>query len=329
MALTPLNAVHKAQILAGTTGRLRGHKLEENLTSYLNSIDISQVSLPQPQRNNHLFVGHPATILLGYIISKLGLANSVEKVDCYWLGGLATSGLGSLLTDTQGNVITKSKSDVLINLYTPSQTTIGVSVKTCNAKTPTNDQLYFSTASAFCKLLRDNGIPVTKEAEEALKMFCGDAGFRPIDATTTDPSRKSDPYRWFWEELPEPGKSELESVLSNFQDQITKLLLQKGYATDLYPPQFLLHQVRGTEDISSTELAVFTIDELIAYSKEYSGFTTKPYVIRKGSNKGDPNVHLAPRFGFVQMQRGGQKQHPTQLQFNLRAGYFYDIKNLS
>tara|TARA_R100000808_G_scaffold23266_1_gene51440 strand:- start:49 stop:249 length:201 start_codon:yes stop_codon:yes gene_type:complete len=33
--------------------------------------------------------------------------------------------------------------------------------------------------------------------------------------------------------------------------------------------------------------------------------------------------HEAPRFGIIQMQRGGQKQHPTQLQFNLEAGYFY------
>ena len=35
--------------------------------------------------------------------------------------------------------------------------------------------------------------------------------------------------------------------------------------------------------------------------------------------------HLAPRFGIVQMQRGGQKQHPDQLQFNLEAGYFYKL----
>ena len=36
---------------------------------------------------------------------------------------------------------------------------------------------------------------------------------------------------------------------------------------------------------------------------------------------------MAPRFGIVQMQRGGQAQHPEQLQFNLQAGYFYKIEN--
>lgn len=38
--------------------------------------------------------------------------------------------------------------------------------------------------------------------------------------------------------------------------------------------------------------------------------------------------HKAPKFGVVQMQRGGQKQHPTQLQFNLKAGYFYALAKL-
>ena len=52
----------------------------------------------------------------------------------------------------------------------------------------------------------------------------------------------------------------------------------------------------------------------------------KGYSVRKGQYR-DPEgaEHEAPRFGIVQMQRGGQKQHPTQLQFNLKAGYFYCI----
>lgn len=50
------------------------------------------------------------------------------------------------------------------------------------------------------------------------------------------------------------------------------------------------------------------------------------YAVRKGTYKDPLGVqHEAPRFGIVQMQRGGQKQHPTQLQFNLKAGYFYKI----
>jgi hypothetical protein len=78
-------------------------------------------------------------------------------------------------------------------------------------------------------------------------------------------------------------------------------------------------------DITTCEVAVFTIDELIRYSRSYAGFINKPYFIRKGRFKNDPHQHLAPRFGFIQMQRGGQKQHPTQLQFNLQAGYFYNL----
>ena len=58
----------------------------------------------------------------------------------------------------------------------------------------------------------------------------------------------------------------------------------------------------------------------------YSGFSHKEYSVRKGSFKDPEGVkHQAPRFGIIQMQRGGQKQHPTQLQFNLQAGYFYKI----
>ena len=78
-----------------------------------------------------------------------------------------------------------------------------------------------------------------------------------------------------------------------------------------------------------TEIAVYSVEELIALSKKFAGFELKPYHIRKGSFKNDPNEHLAPRFGVVQMQRGGQKQHPTQLQFNLQAGYFYRLAELS
>ena len=71
---------------------------------------------------------------------------------------------------------------------------------------------------------------------------------------------------------------------------------------------------------------MYTIDELILRSARYQGFTTRAYSVHKGSHKDPPGVkHLAPRFGIVQMQRGGQKQHPEQLQFNLEAGYFYKL----
>ena len=72
-----------------------------------------------------------------------------------------------------------------------------------------------------------------------------------------------------------------------------------------------------------------TIDELIAQSRNYGGYWSKPYSVRKGSYKDPKGVtHDAPRFGIIQMQRGGQAQHPEQLQFNLEAGYFYKIGQL-
>jgi len=67
------------------------------------------------------------------------------------------------------------------------------------------------------------------------------------------------------------------------------------------------------------------MNEIVELSHTYSGFILSEYVIRKGTYKNDNNTHLAPRFGFIQFQRGGQKQHPTQLQFNLKAGYFRHI----
>ena len=70
---------------------------------------------------------------------------------------------------------------------------------------------------------------------------------------------------------------------------------------------------------------MFTVEELIEYSCRNNGFTTTPYTVRKGRFR-DPHVtHYAPRFGFVQFQRLGNKQNATQLQFNLQAGYFYKL----
>ena len=51
--------------------------------------------------------------------------------------------------------------------------------------------------------------------------------------------------------------------------------------------------------------------------------------MKKGRYKEPEGIlHQAPKFGVIQMQRGGQKQHPTQLQFNLKSGYFYELDKL-
>ena len=129
----------------------------------------------------------------------------------------------------------------------------------------------------------------------------------------------------FFEELPHEGRAEIEAVFASRQGDITRLLLQLAYANDPHPPEYLLHITKKAEDITTADLALFSIDELIAHSCRYGGFSLKPYRIRKGRFKDDENTHYAPRFGYVQFQRGGQKQHPTQLQFNLRAGYFDEL----
>jgi hypothetical protein len=242
------------------------------------------------------------------------------------LGGLATSGEGDVILNESGLAVGKSKSDVVVEItYNNGVERIGVSVKTCNKNTPTNDQLYFTTASAFCALLRTHGMQVSIEAEEALKMFCGDAGFRPLDAPNSIGDRKSDPNRWFFEELPQVAKEELVVLFTKYQEDITRILLQKAYLNDPFYPEFLLHQTKLFTDYENCEIALFQLNELIEFSSKYNSFWTKPYVVRKGSYKGDLAVHEAPRFGFIQFQRGGQKQHPTQLQFNLEAGYFYKL----
>lgn len=195
-------------------------------------------------------------------------------------------------------------------------------MKTCNNRTPTNDQLYFTTATAFCSLLRRNGINVPKAAQDALRMFCGDNGCRPKDDPNCPADRVSDPDRWFWEELPRRGRSQFERILRDHQRKVSMILLQKAYPDDPFAPSYLLHQTVKYDDVHDSSLALFTMDELLDCTCAYSGYETRSYRIRKGRFKHDPNGHLAPRFGFIQFQRAGNKQHPTQLQFNLQAGYF-------
>ena len=325
MALTPMNETHKKQIEAGRKGRNKGHKFEFILSSEINNLQNKNFS---PSNNSsHLYNGNPAELLLQYISNALAI--KIIDVKASWLGGLATSGLGDAITDDQGNPITKSKSNVLLKLTCDDNTqrTIGVSVKTCNKKTPTNDQMFFTTARAFCLLLRNNGIPVSDIAEKGLSMFCGDHGFRPLDImdNTELQNRISDPNRYYWEETPDQSQEDWKDIFLTYQDDISFLLFQKAYKDDPYAPDFLLHQTVKYNDFKSCEVAIFTMNEIVELSHTHSGFILSKYVIRKGTYKNDNNTHLAPRFGFIQFQRGGQKQHPTQLQFNLKAGYFRHI----
>ena len=326
MALTPIDKIHALQIQAGTLGRKAGHAFEDRISESINTI-------PYPLRfgnllDQHLVVGDPAYIVLQYICS-LFETNGVSHATALSTGALATSEEGRHWLDINGVRVKRCKSDLIATLNLMdycNEITIGISTKQCNTQRPTNAQLYFTTARGFSELLRANGIEVSDTAIYALRQFCGDKGFRPLDLEGNIAGRQSDPRRYFWEEINCDGRSEWERVLSVRQDDITKLLMQKAYLDDPFSPDLLLHKTKRSESWETTELAIYSIDELIRHSREYAGFSLKPYSVRKGSYKDLVGVtHLAPRFGVVQMQRGGQAQHPDQLQFNLEAGYFYKI----
>jgi hypothetical protein len=322
MALEPENERHAAQIEAGTIGRKRGHSFESVVAESVNRVPMPLSRQPLPA--GCLFKGEPGQALLNFVLNDLGLVH-VKSAQAISAGALATAEAGAKVLVVNGIQVRRCKSDVILTLEADGQiVTKGVSVKQCSNRNPTNAQLYFSTAIAFCQLLRRNSIQVSDAAVNAMRMFCGDAGFRPLDNPAALNNRRCDPNRWFWEELPTAARKELEDVFTKQQDAITRLLLQKAYLEDPFAPEYLVHQTRDVAKGKDIEVAIFSIDGLIRQSREYAGFHTRPYRIKKGSHKDPPDIeHLAPRFGVVQFQRGGQKQHPTQLQFNLKAGYFY------
>ena len=322
MALNPNDAQHALQIQSGTEGRKAGHKFELTLANEINNFN-GEIDIDQ--KINNLIHGNAPRALITKTLQFLSWTNA-EKIEAIALGALATAEAGKKWLKVQGVEVRACKSDILITVDNGQQVkNVGVSVKQCNNRTPTNAQLYFTTATAFVNLLRNNGIMVSENGLLALKQFCGDFGYRPIDDDSIT-NRRTDPRRFFWEEINQKGKKELEKIFIDYQDKITRLLLQKAYLNDPFIPELLLHKTKKKEEGLDQEYALYSIDELIYLSKLHSGFNKKNYRVRKGSYKDPEGVeHEAPRFGIVQMQRGGQTQHPTQLQFNLQAGYFYHI----
>jgi hypothetical protein len=325
MTLTPLDPAHALQIQAGVVGRHAGHDFEFALAMAINQclypLDLTEIG------SGHLFTGDPALLLLSYMGQRLGTARLL-RASAISTGALATSEEGKRWLSINGVTVSKCKSDLVISVQREDDVnlTIGVSAKQCNTLKPTNAQLYFSTAKGFCSLLINNGIPVTDTATRALRQFCGDPGFRPSDHPAIMLGRLTDPRRLFWEEVDIAGRQEWQLIFTTRQDEITRLLLQKAYLGDPLVPDYLLHKTKRAAHWNATEVAIYSIEELITLSQRYQGFVTRPYSVRKGSYRDPPGVtHLAPRFGVVQMQRGGQKQHPEQLQFNLEAGYFYKL----
>lgn len=322
MAQIAENEIHQKQIEAGTSGRIKAHKFEKILSDEINK-NFSIVDITPTKIEKHTFEGNPAELLLKYISNFY--QEEIKEVESFWLGALATANEGDKVFDENNNLLKESKSDILLKINNSDN--VGVSVKSCNKKNPTNEQVFFTTAKAFCKLLRENDIPVSESAENALRMFCGDSGYRPIDMIDCS-NRISDPERWFWEELPKKDLNEWELIFNKYEFEITKILLQKAYKNDPFPPKFVLHKYKKHDNINECSVAIFGLEELCNISCKYAKFFTTDYVVRKGRFKNDPAVHKAPKFGFIQMQRGGQRQHPTQLQFNIKSGYAILIDSL-
>lgn len=325
MALDPVDEAHALQIQAGILGRKAGHGFEDTLTAKINSAAYPLTALAN--RLSNVATGDPADLLVRYIAETLGYAE-VAGASAISTGALATSEAGVKWLSINGANVSRCKSDLVVTLKARHglSTTVGVSTKQCNNPSPTNAQLYFTTARGFVNLLRKHGLAVSDLALDALRQFCGDAGCRPADDPAAMVGRAVDPRRYFWEEIQSKGRVELEALLTMHQDTITRLLLQKAYIDDPLVPEYMLHKTKKSASWDQTEVAMYTIDDLILRSARYQGFTTRAYSVHKGSHKDPPGVkHLAPRFGIVQMQRGGQKQHPEQLQFNLEAGYFYKL----
>lgn len=324
MPLTPIDEIHALQIQAGVLGRKAGHLFEDTITHEINSLSYPFQTSPIEQP--HLCSGDPALLLLNYIAKREGISN-IQSAVAISTGALATSEAGKQWLLINGANVSRCKSDLVITLVSEDDRiiTVGVSTKQCNNKNPTNAQLYFTTAIGFSNLLRSNSIYVSDEAVSALRQFCGDPGFRPLDEIN-DSLRLSDPRRYFWEEIDHQGRMEWEEILTYQQDQVSRLLFQKAYLNDPFTPDYILHKTKASNSWNQTEVAIYSIDEIIDLSRAYGGFRKRSYSVRKGSYKDPQGVeHDAPRFGIIQMQRGGQAQHPQQLQFNLEAGYFYKI----
>ena len=333
MALKPVNEQHQLQITAGTEGRLQGHKFEELVTIELNNIDCMVDEIFIECNRPNIYYGNPAKGLVYYISKDKG--KKISRLNVYWLGGLATVNAGAKILNKNGEIITGSKSDILIDVRFEDGTTekIGVSAKACS----NNAQIALTTCSVFCDMLRDNGISVSDTAEVGLKMFCGEDGYRPLDKyrpaddSNIPENRTARLERWYWEEIPTLAQQEWKTILTEYQVNITKMLLQcaRTYKTDSYKPTYILHECARHSDINECEVAIMSVDEFALYSKAFDSYGIKEQPVRKGSYKGvDLAVHQYPHFGFIQFQPIGNKQNFSELQFNLKAKYYNTFKGL-
>lgn len=337
MALNAENEQHGYQIKAGIQGRLKGHRFEAAVSAELDHLDLTQIDYLAELTDVNIYQGNPAAALVTHI--SRDKKKQAARLKAYWLGGLATAGQGAELKNDEGEIITGSKSDIVIDLTYEdgNKETVGISVKSCK----NNAQVALTTSGAFCEMLRSNNILVSEDAEIGMKMFCGEAGYRPgdgyvpADSSNVPSPRTARPERWYWEELPTRIQEEWKQLLTDYQDEITILILQKAnaYKTDKFRPSYILHECKRHTDINDCQAAVMSMDEFAEYSRLYDRFGLKGKKISKGKYKGiDLAEHLYPHFGFLQFQPIGNKQNFSELQFNLKSNYyktFGKLKKLS
>lgn len=157
MALTPVDEVHALQIQAGTLGRKAGHAFEDSITERINGFNYP-ITVTNPA-SAHIFKGDPASLLLLFIAHNLN-GRSITRASAISTGSLATSEEGKKWLSINGATVSRCKSDLVISMSLDGKEPIsyGVSTKQCNTSTPTNAQLYFTTARAFSALLNNNRI---------------------------------------------------------------------------------------------------------------------------------------------------------------------------
>src|SRR5262245_17572479 len=131
MALTPIDETHALQIQAGIAGRKTGHEFEDQICAELNALKFPY-GVPE-MKPGHVFVGDPATLLLGYIASQFRLAQ-LSAVTAISTGALATSEEGRRWLSINGASVSRCKSDLVMTLSfgRGQKHTVGVSTKQCS-----------------------------------------------------------------------------------------------------------------------------------------------------------------------------------------------------
>ena len=258
---------------AGTLGRKRGHTYETKLSEAINAFP-TPFSITD-ETKGYLKHGKPQEILVNKLLQYLGW-KKCTFIKAYCTGGLATAECGDKTLIVEGKAINSSKSDIIVVIKNEdSARTIGVSVKQCNNIHPTNDQLFFTTATAFYELIVQNGFSLSNNALIAMKQFCGDLGYRPIDSDDCS-GRIFSTERYFWEEIDQKGKVEWEALFrltfnrpSRIWESVSSIMRASPSLGKSFPNSSIESLCWGIPDISENWL--WLIDRVFLASRMLIG----------------------------------------------------------